>query len=154
MKKPYEWVQKTLMPALAAHGITDQNAIIEKISKMFPVRTASQIISEMALQGRFHEGMHSPFEKDIALQKGAMGQGGFDELIKNDYPTVLKAFNAQFKNLLETLGSPLMQPGGPVLSAMAGVTGAIGALAGRSPRTSSPLKYVVDIACPVARSFV
>jgi hypothetical protein len=72
-KNPYESVQKTLMPALAAHGITDQNAIIEEISKMFPVRTASQIISEMALQGRYHEGMNSPFEKDIRIQKGAMG---------------------------------------------------------------------------------
>jgi hypothetical protein len=31
MANPYEWVQKTLMPALAKHGITSQNDIIAEI---------------------------------------------------------------------------------------------------------------------------
>jgi hypothetical protein len=142
MKNPYEWVQKTLMPALAAHGITDQNAIIEQISKMFPVRTASQIISEMALQGRYHEGMQSPFEKDIRIQQGAMGQVGFDELIKSDYPTVLRAFNEQWKNLLETMGSPMMQPGGPVLSAMAGLTSTMNSISQFAAANPEAIKYI------------
>lgn len=129
MKNPYEWVQKVLMPALAAKGITAQNDIIEEVSKMFPVRTASQVISEMALQGRYHEGEKSPFEKDIALQHGAMGLPGGDELAKNDYPTLLREFNAQFRTLLEALGSPLMQPGGPVMSAMAGLTNTLNSMA-------------------------
>jgi hypothetical protein len=122
MANPYEWVQKTLMPALAAHGITSQNQIIDEVSKMFPVRTASQVITEFGLQGRFHEGEHSQFEKDARQQHGAMGVVGFNELIKNDYPTVLKAFNERWTSLLQTIGSPLMQPGGPVLNAMTGLT--------------------------------
>jgi hypothetical protein len=117
------------MPALAAKGKTNQNDIIEEISKMFPVRTASQVISEMALQGRYHEGEKSPFEKDIALQHGAMGLPGGDELAKNDYPTLLREFNAQFTTLLQALGSPLMQPGGPVMSAMAGLTNTLNSMA-------------------------
>ncbi len=126
---PYEWVQRTLMPALAAHGITSQNDIISQISKMFPVRTASQIMTEFGLQGRFHEGADSPFEKDIGQNRGAMNQGAsFDELIKNDYPTVMKAFHTQFKNLLEVLGSPLIAPGGPVLTAMAGLASAMSSM--------------------------
>jgi len=104
MANPYEWVQKTLMPALAAHGITSQSDIIAEISKLFPVRTASQVVTEMALQGRFHEGEQSPFEKDIRLQHGAMGMPGYDELIKNDYPTLLDAFNKQWESLLQTMG--------------------------------------------------
>jgi hypothetical protein len=126
---PYEWVQRTLMPALAAKGVTSQNDIIAQISKMFPVRTASQLIGEYALQGRFHEGENSPFEKDIGQSKGAMDLSmSFPELMKNDYPTVMKAFHQQFKLLLEVLGMPLVAPGGPVLRAMAGITSAINAM--------------------------
>jgi hypothetical protein len=146
MANPYEWVQKTLMPALAAHGITEQNDIISQISKMFPVRTASQIITEMGLQGRFHEGMNSPFEKDIALQKGAMGMAGGDELMKNDYPTVLREFNQQWENLLQTLGSPLMQPGGPVLTAMAGLTSTMNSIsqfAAANPDAIKNMTYAI-----------
>ncbi len=145
MANPYEWVQQVLMPALAAKGITSQNEIIARIAGMFPVRTAGQVITEMALQGRFHEGMGSPFEKDIALQKGAMGQAGFDELMKNDYPMILKSFNQQWKNLLETLGSPMMQPGGPVLSAMAGLTATMGALAAFAGKNNEMIKTIVEI---------
>lgn len=129
MANPYEWVQKTLMPALAKHGITSQNDIIAQISKMFPVRTASQVITEMALQGRFHESENSQFEKDSHQQHGAMGVAGYDELIKNDYPTVLKAFNEQWTSLLQTIGSPLMQPGGRVLRAMSAMTGIMNSMA-------------------------
>jgi hypothetical protein len=129
IKNPYEWVQQVLMPALTAKGITSDQDIIAEISKLMPVRTASQIISEMALQGRAHEGERSPFEKDIRLQQGAMGLPGYDELIKNDYPTILKAFNQQWTNLLETLGSPLMAPGGPAIKALAGLTDALGGMA-------------------------
>jgi hypothetical protein len=35
------------MPAPAAHNITSQNDVISQVSKMFPIRTASHIISEI-----------------------------------------------------------------------------------------------------------
>jgi hypothetical protein len=107
------------------------------------VRTASQVISEMALQGRFHEGANSPFEKDTKLQKGAMGLPGYEELIKNDYPTILKAFNQQWTNLLQTIGSPLMAPGGPVIQALSGLANAMGALA--QSAGSGALKSVIGM---------
>jgi hypothetical protein len=152
MRNPYEWVQKTLMPALASHGITDQNGVIAEISKMFPVRTASQIITEMGLQGRFREGSNSPFEKDIRLQHGAMGMPGYAELIKNDYPTLLEAFNKQFTNLLEVLGGQLMQPGGAVLSALGGMTSVLGSMA--QIAGSEQFKAVVDIFGKITRAIV
>ncbi|UGY03278.1 hypothetical protein [Bradyrhizobium quebecense] len=129
MRDPYEWVQQTLMPALHARGVDSNQQILEEVAKLFPNRTASQVIGEMALQGRFHEGEKSPFEKDIKLQHGAMGLPAYDELIKHDYPTILRAFNQQFQNLLETLGSPLMAPDGAVIKGMAGLASAMGALA-------------------------
>jgi hypothetical protein len=154
MKNPYEWVQKVLMPALAAKGVTSQNDIIEEVSKMFPVRTASQVISEMALQGRYHEGEKSPFEKDIALQKGAMGLAGGGELMKNDYPTVLKEFNKQWENLLQTLGSPMMQPGGPVMSAMAGLTNTMNSMSQFAAANPEAIKIMAYGVAALAAAFI
>lgn len=145
MANPYEWVQQVLMPALAAHGVTSQNDIITQVSKMFPVRTASQIITEMGLQGRFHEGAQSPFEKDIKLQGKGMGLPAYDELIKNDYPMVLQAFNQQWKNLLETLGAPMMAPGGPVIQALSGLASAMGSLAQAAGRNMDAIKGFMSV---------
>jgi hypothetical protein len=116
------------------------------------VRTASQIISEMGLQGRYREGGNSPFEKDIRLQHGAMGMPGYAELIKNDYPTLLEAFNKQFTNLLEVLGSPMMQPGGAVLSALGGMTSMMGSMAQFAG--SERFKAVVDIFGKIGKAIV
>jgi hypothetical protein len=118
LTNPYEWVQQVLMPSLKKAGITSQQDIITEINKLFGVRTASSIVAEMALQGRAMEGDKSPFEKDIKLQRGAIGVKGYDDSIKQDYPMIVAAFHAQWKSLLETIGSPLMAPGGPVMNAM------------------------------------
>jgi hypothetical protein len=109
------------------------------------VRTASQIITEMGLQGRFHEGAQSPFEKDIKLQGKGMGLPAYDELIKNDYPMVLQAFNQQWKNLLETLGAPMMAPGGPVIQALSGLASAMGSLAQAAGRNMDAIKGFMSV---------
>lgn len=145
MANPYEWVQQVMMPALAAHGVTSKEDVLAQISKMFAVRTASDITAKMALQGRFLEGDKSPFEKDIALQKKPMGLPAYDELIKNDYPMIIEAFHTQWKNLMETLGSPMMQPGGPVIGALAGVTQAMGALAQAAVPVGEAIKVFTQV---------
>ncbi|MGN6536408.1 MAG: hypothetical protein ACTHKQ_11855 [Mesorhizobium sp.] len=116
---PYEWVQTVLMPTLKANGITSQDAIIQEISKLFPVRTASQVITEMGLQGRFSMGANSPFEKDMRLQNGAMGLGqSYSELSSNDYSTVMAQLTAQFQSLLQVLGAPAAVAAIPVLKSL------------------------------------
>lgn len=119
---PYAWVQDTLMPALQAHGITTQNQIVDTISRMFPVRTASAIVTQIALQGRFMLGDKSPFEKDARLQREAFDQRmSYDELIKNDYKTMMTAFDAQWKSFNDTIGSILFAPGTPEMGAFADI---------------------------------
>ena len=49
------------------------------------------------------------------------------------------------EEFLETLGSPLMAPGGPVISAMAGLAGALGSLGAAAGRNSEAIKAIVDI---------
>lgn len=131
MTNPYEWVQKFLMPALAAKGITDQNEIISKIGQLFGVRTAAGIVANMGLGGSYHmPGMNaegkpnSPYEKDIGLSKQSEGKDAYGRLIKEDYPMIMEAFNKQWKNLLEIIGGQLMAPDGPVIKAMGSIVSA------------------------------
>jgi hypothetical protein len=151
MANPYEWVQKTLMPALAAHGITEQNDITEEVSKLFPVRTASQIIGEMALFGSAREGENSPFEKDARLARGASGTGSYDELIKKDPTTVMQAFHAQLKSLFETLGSPIAAQATEWMVKLNGAIATMGQFAGAHPEG---IKVAVDALAGLATGLV
>lgn len=47
---PYEWMKRTLLPALAKKGITDQKAIVSTIGSMFTNSTASNLFTTMFLQ--------------------------------------------------------------------------------------------------------
>src|SRR5258708_13887160 len=104
------------MPALERRGITDRLGILTHISRLMGVRTASQVLSEMALQGRFALGEQSPFEKDRRLTQMAMGVNAYDYLITRDPTPVIAPFHAQMKNLGETLAAPIWHPGGLPLS--------------------------------------
>lgn len=148
MANPYEWVQQVLMPALlkdakSHHRNLTDNDIIQELSKLFQVRTASDIMAKMALQGRAREGEQSPFEKDIRLFGGGMGLPAYDELIKNDVPTILRAFNAQWDRLMQILGSDLMKPGGPVVSAMSSLLQVFAKLITMAGQHPEALKVVV-----------
>lgn len=151
---PYAWVQQVLMPALAEHGVTSQNQIIEQISRMFPVRTASQIISEMGLQGSFQLGDQSPFEKDARLQREAFDQRmSYDELIKNDYDTMMKALHAQWKTFNQVVGAPLSAPGGPlvrVLGAFTSILNSASKLAQENPEVIEIVAAALAVLATVA----
>ena len=111
-KDPYEWVQTFLVPALKARGIdmTDNVAVGQAIAKMFPVRTASSVLTEMALQGRAAMGAEeSPFEKDRRLTLQAMGAGqSYASLGDKDPFTIWAKLTAQMKAFGEAM-SPLEQ---------------------------------------------
>ena len=111
-KDPYEWVQTYLVPALKAHGIdmNDSVKVGQAIAQMFPVRTASSVISEMALQGRAALGTEaSPFEKDRRLTLQSQGIGtAFAGLGENDPFTIWAKFTAQLNAFGEAM-APLAQ---------------------------------------------
>jgi hypothetical protein len=153
-KNPYEWVQKVLMPALTAHGFTTQEQIQEQVGKMFENRTAGHIMTMMALQGRANQGERSPFEKDIKVFGTAMGTSGYDELIKNDYPTIMRAFHQQWKNLLETIGGPLMAPGGPVINALSGLVTVMGSMSQWAAANPESMKLILAAMGSLAAAFI
>lgn len=149
---PYQWVQSVLQPALTAHGITSQMDMIQEVSRLFPVRTASQVITEMLLQGKALEGANSPFEKDKALQQSAMGQTqSYAELASKDYPTILKEFSAQLNTLLQVIGGPAMQMAIPVMKNLTDALTTMGQWAVAHP---TGVKVVVDAIAGLAGALV
>jgi hypothetical protein len=117
---PYEWVQSVLMPALLARGITKKEDILAEVGQLFPNRTAGQIVSEWALQGRAYAGAASNFEKDAAQARMALGnQPSFESLRAHDPTVIMEAFHKQWTALLEALGSPMVAP---AMSAMRSIT--------------------------------
>jgi hypothetical protein len=62
----FEWMEKVLLPAMAAKGITDEQEIIDKIGSIFSNRTASNLFATMYQQ---REQIH----KNARLNAGADG---------------------------------------------------------------------------------
>lgn len=108
---PYEWVQRYLVPALKAKGITTPEAIRDEVSHMFANRTAQQMMTMFATQ-------QTRFEKDATLIRGAQGLGAYDDLQKTDPATQMKNFTAAWQNLLTALGAPLVEPAYKMLIAL------------------------------------
>ncbi|MGA2492004.1 MAG: hypothetical protein ABSF67_03535 [Roseiarcus sp.] len=109
---PYEWTQQYLFPALKAHKIdtNDPVKVGEEISKLFGVRTAAAVVTEMLLQGRAAMGLdESPFEKDRRLQQQSKGYDpSFGSLEANDPFTIMAEFTAQLKAMGDAM-APLAQ---------------------------------------------
>lgn len=62
----FEWMEKVLLPQMAAKGITDQRHVLDAIGSIFSNRTASNLFSQMYLQ---REQIH----KNAKLNAGADG---------------------------------------------------------------------------------
>lgn len=75
---PFKWMQSVMLPAFAAKGITDKQAILNEIGAIFTNRTASQLYSTMYLQ-------QANIQKNMKLNAGA---AGIDELTKNAKTTL------------------------------------------------------------------
>lgn len=65
-KNQFEWMEKVLLPSLAAKGITGQKQVLDAIGGIFSNRTASGLFAQMYLQ---REQVH----KNARLNAGAFG---------------------------------------------------------------------------------
>ena len=135
IKNPYEWVQQVLMPHLQSHGITSQEDIVSTVSHLFANRTAGQVITEMALQGRTRMGTDkSPFEKDIRLQQGALGaESGFANLMATNPEARMEAFTKQWNSMMEALGAPMVPLAIEMMKQFTDVFSAVGSFAMAHP---------------------
>ncbi|NLT99535.1 MAG: phage tail protein [Pseudomonas lundensis] len=82
----FEWMEKILLPQLAAKGITDKNKVLDTIGSIFSNRTASNLFAQMYLQ-------RHQIHKNARLNEGA---DGIDQLY-------VKAVDSTQGNELELL---------------------------------------------------
>lgn len=101
---PYQWIQKTFLPALAAHGVTSKEQIEDVGAVLASKDTTGQALGIFATQ-------RSRIEKDLDSERKALGlDASIAEINKNDMGIAFQGVTEQFKNLLAIAGGPLAQP--------------------------------------------
>lgn len=94
---PYEWLQKTLLPALEKKGIKGDKAILSAIGSIFTNRSASNLFATMYLQ-------RGQIAKNERLNKGAAGITELDAIAKQQTSGKEIAALAKVKDLKEEIG--------------------------------------------------
>ncbi|AHI66587.1 phage tail tape measure protein [Burkholderia thailandensis] len=94
---PYEWLQKTLLPALEKKGIKGDKAILSTIGSIFTNRSASNLFATMYLQ-------RDQIAKNERLNKGAAGITELDAIAKQQTSGKEIAALAKVKDLKEEIG--------------------------------------------------
>jgi hypothetical protein len=89
-------------------------------------RTALGCIPAASVGGLFHS--------DLRMHHDVYFNGSLN--------TDLREFHAQFKTLLETLGGPMMQPGGPVMTAMAQLASAMNSMSQFAAANPEAIKMI------------
>jgi hypothetical protein len=107
MSDPDQWWYKYGKPALEKQGITDPQAQAAEITKMFPNRTASDLISKFNNQ-------EQSFKQHAELYNQAQGLGAVEANQKDPYQAV-SAFQAAISNFAGTLSEPGVARAGEVL---------------------------------------
>ncbi|GAB5098718.1 hypothetical protein [Caballeronia sp. HLA56] len=104
---PYEWMQKTLLPALAKKGITDDKAVISTIGSMFTNSTASNLFTTMFLQ-------RGQIAKNERQNRGAADIDTLNEIAKGQTTGKELAALAKLRDLKREIGervTPLYNAG-------------------------------------------
>jgi hypothetical protein len=129
MRNPFEWVQKYVVPILEKEGILgDNEATAKRISQLFPLRTAADIVTEMV-------SMRDIIRKDVELYRRVQDPKSALDIAKGgDWGTAAANFKAAFENLANAFTGPLVEPAIAVMNRVAEAMQAIaGSLSGVDP---------------------
>ena len=112
-RDPLEYVNKVLIPALIAHGHTEESDQQAIIARMFGNRTAARIANIMVTQG-------GRLQKDFDLIGQAGTSASYDQMIKNDPVMAQKAAGQQWENLKTVIGIEVIPVLIPAIHALTG----------------------------------
>jgi hypothetical protein len=101
IENPYSWMKTVMLPAFAAKGITEKQAILNEIGAIFTNRTASNVYSTMYTQ------MMS-IEKNTKLNAGAAGINELEENAKKTMTGKLIELNKKWTDLQLKLGDVIL----------------------------------------------
>lgn len=107
---PIQWVVGTLLPALKAHGVTDDIGTAKAINSIFTDRTAAGFVLELA------RGVIAAEKEGRNIAQVAPDP--YASLQATDVMQREREFHSAWTNLLTALGSPLVEPAMGVMRAM------------------------------------
>jgi hypothetical protein len=125
-QNPFEWIDKTFIPALAKKGITKTDDIVKELSSIVTNRQGANLLSTYVMQ-------RGIINRSADRNRHAQG---VDDLYSNAQASVagqkLK-LGANWDNLKQTLTSPLLQPLAELLEKINAITTSISAWAQAHP---------------------
>ncbi|XXQ53569.1 phage tail protein [Xenophilus aerolatus] len=130
----FEWMEKILLPALAAKGITEKEQVLDTIGSIFSNRTASNLFAQMYLQ-------RDQIHKNARLNAGAFGIGELDARARPTLKGQEVEAMARFHDTMREAGQALLPAYISLLnnasSALQGVTN----FARENPRLAAVVGY-------------
>ena len=120
LRNPFEWVQKFVVPILEKEGIlNDPEAVAKRISQLFPLRTAADIVTEMVT-------LAGQIRRDIDLyRKVQPPEKAIQTAVSGDWKSAVMDFVAAFNDLAKAFTEPLVEP---AIAAMASVANTMRAI--------------------------
>lgn len=97
----FEWMEKVLLPALAAKGLTSQDQVNDAIGSIFSNRTASSLFSQMYM-------MRDQIHKNAKLNAGAFGIDELDARARNSLSGKELEAQARFHDAMQEAGRALL----------------------------------------------
>src|SRR5258706_15917682 len=116
---PDRYVYDYLVPALEKNGITDQNAQIAQVRRMFPAGRSADLVTKLISQ-------RESFQNHAKLYGEAQGLNAIGNN-QSDPFVALNSLKTSLENFAGTLTSPAMESAAGVLSSMASSLGSWGA---------------------------
>ncbi|WP_454907613.1 phage tail tape measure protein [Variovorax gossypii] len=97
----FEWMEKVLLPALAAKGVTSEDQVNDAIGSIFSNRTASSLFSQMFM-------MRDQIHKNAKLNAGAFGIDELDARARNSLSGKELDAQARFNDAMQQAGRALL----------------------------------------------
>lgn len=97
----FEWMEKVLLPALAAKGLTSQDQVNDAIGSIFSNRTASSLFSQMFM-------MRDQIHKNAKLNAGAFGIDELDARARDSLSGKELEAQARFHDAMQEAGRALL----------------------------------------------
>ncbi|RTD94102.1 phage tail protein [Variovorax atrisoli] len=97
----FEWMEKVLLPALAAKGLTSQDQVNDAIGSIFSNRTASSLFSQMYM-------MRDQIHKNAKLNAGAFGIDELDARARDSLSGKELEAQARFHDAMQEAGRALL----------------------------------------------
>ena len=137
-KNPFEWIDKTLVPALHAQGITGTDNIVKEISGLITNRKGADLFAAYVMQ-------RDVIQRSAARNRQAAGVNEIYAEAQSSIAGQKKAFGANWDNLKQALAEGLLPQLDRALRHINAITTAITNWAKENPKTAQTIMALVAV---------